>query len=108
MLASLLCVGRDCGEQDEAVQMIDPSVVRVYQHGACIADNNQQSMGHSRGGPTSKTHAVVTPMACWSISLSRRVRRITICCVRLPSAPCFHKRCYLRIADTGADWIREL
>jgi hypothetical protein len=33
--------------------MIDTSVVRVHQHGACIADNN-------------------------SISLSRRVRRMTI------------------------------
>jgi hypothetical protein len=25
---------------DVAVQMIDTSVVRVHQHGACIADNN--------------------------------------------------------------------
>jgi transposase len=36
---------------DAAVQMIDTSVVRVHQHGACIADNNQQDMGRSRGGP---------------------------------------------------------
>jgi transposase len=41
-----------------------------------------------------------TPMACRSISLSRRVRRMTIGCVRLSSAPCFHKRCCSRIADT--------
>jgi transposase len=27
---------------DAAVQMIDTSVVRVHQHGACIADNNHQ------------------------------------------------------------------
>src|SRR3954465_5287065 len=27
---------------DAAVQMIDTSVVRVHQHGACITDNNQQ------------------------------------------------------------------
>jgi transposase len=27
---------------DAAVQLIDTSVVRVHQHGACIADNNQQ------------------------------------------------------------------
>ncbi len=32
---------------DAAVQMIDTSVVRVHQHGACIADNNQQDMGRS-------------------------------------------------------------
>jgi transposase len=44
---------------DEAVQMIDTSVVRVHQHGACIADNREQHMGRSRGGLTSKIHAVV-------------------------------------------------
>ncbi len=33
---------------DAAVQMIDTSVARVHQHGACIADNNPQEMGHSR------------------------------------------------------------
>ncbi|APG09550.1 transposase [Bradyrhizobium japonicum] len=37
--------------RDVAVQMIDTSVVRVHQHGACIADNNHQDMGRSRGGP---------------------------------------------------------
>jgi transposase len=42
-----------------AVQMIDTSVGRVHQHGACIADNNHQDMGRSRGGLTSKIHAVV-------------------------------------------------
>jgi transposase len=44
---------------DAAVQMIDTSVVRVHQHGACISDNNHQDMGRSRGGLTSKIHAVV-------------------------------------------------
>src|SRR3982074_1306718 len=33
---------------DAAVQMIDTSVVRVHQHGACIADNNHQDVGRSR------------------------------------------------------------
>jgi transposase len=28
--------------QDAAVQMVDTSVVRVHQHGACIADNNSR------------------------------------------------------------------
>jgi hypothetical protein len=32
-----------------AVQMIDTSIVRVHQHGACIADNNHQDIGRSRG-----------------------------------------------------------
>ncbi len=35
---------------ESAVQMIDTSVVRVHQHGACISDNNQQDMGRPRGG----------------------------------------------------------
>ena len=44
---------------DTAVQMIDTSIVRGRQHGACIADNRQQYMGRSRGGLTSKIDAVV-------------------------------------------------
>jgi transposase len=44
---------------DAAVQMIDTSIVRVHQHAACIARNSGQSMGRSRGGLTSKIHAVV-------------------------------------------------
>jgi hypothetical protein len=39
---------------DAAVQMIDTSIIRVHQHAACIAP-----MGRSRGGLTSKIHAVV-------------------------------------------------
>ena len=45
------------------VQMIDTSVVRVHRHGACIADNNHQDMGRSRGGLTSKIHAVLGALA---------------------------------------------
>src|SRR4029077_20092423 len=44
---------------DAAVQMIDTSIVRVHQHGACITKNQRQSMGRSRGGLTSKIHALV-------------------------------------------------
>jgi transposase len=44
---------------DAAVQMIDTSIVRVHQHAASIARNRKQSMGRSRGGLTSKIHAVV-------------------------------------------------
>jgi transposase len=36
--------------QDATVQMIDTSIVRVHQHGACITRNQRQSMGRSRGG----------------------------------------------------------
>ena len=44
---------------DAAVQMIDTSIVRVHQHGACITNNGDQHMGRSRGGLTSKIHVVV-------------------------------------------------
>jgi len=44
---------------DAAVQMIDTSIIRVHQHAACIARNRRQSMGRSRGGLTSKIHALV-------------------------------------------------
>jgi transposase len=39
--------------------MIDTSIVRVHQHGACITRNRRQSMGRSRGGLTGKIHALV-------------------------------------------------
>ena len=42
-----------------AVQIIDTSIVRVHQQGACVADNREQHMGRSRGGLTSKIHGVV-------------------------------------------------
>src|SRR5215203_4092336 len=42
-----------------SVQMIVTSIVRVHQHGACVIRNRKQSMGRSRGGLTSKIHAVV-------------------------------------------------
>ena len=68
---------------DAAVQMIDTSVVRVHQHGACVANNNHQDMGRSRGGLTSKTRSW-TPMACRSISPSRPARRMITGCARSP------------------------
>jgi hypothetical protein len=53
---------------DASVQMIDTSIVRVHQHGACVTQNRRQSMGRSRGGLTSKIHAVVDTTACRSNS----------------------------------------
>jgi transposase len=47
------------GAHDAAVQMIDTSIVRVHQHGACITQNRRQSMGRSRGGLSCKIHALV-------------------------------------------------
>jgi len=44
---------------DAAVQMIDTSVIRVHQHGACVAGGPVERIGRSRGGLTTKLHAVV-------------------------------------------------
>ena len=85
---------------DPAVQMIDTSVVRVHQHGACIADNNHQDMGRSRGGlPAGFTRSWI-PTACQSVLPSRPVRHTTIGCARLSSSRCCHRRCCSRIVDT--------
>ena len=45
---------------DAAVQMIDTSVVRVHQHGACIAGNSEHHMARSRGGLTTKIYVAVS------------------------------------------------
>ena len=49
---------------DAAVQMIDTSVVRGHQHGACIAGNREEHMGRSRGGLTARFTLSWTPLAC--------------------------------------------
>jgi transposase len=91
---------------DAAVQMIDTSIVRVHQHGACITRNQRQSMGRSRGGLTSKIHAVVdsnglpvrlalSPGEAHDVRLAGRLLS------RLKSGS-------MLLADLGydADWIR--
>ena len=40
-------------------RLIDTSIVRVHQHGACSAGNSQQLAGRSRGGLTTKIQTVV-------------------------------------------------
>jgi transposase len=65
---------------DAAVQMIDTSIVRVHQHGACLARNKRQAMGRSRGGLTSKIHAVVDSNGLpVRLALSRRSPRQPAC-----------------------------
>ena len=93
---------------DAAVQMIDTSVVRVHQHGACIADNNHQDMGRSRGGLTSKIHAVVdTNGLPVHLALTPgEVHDNRLCSVLLSAL----LPQTMLLADRGydADWIREL
>lgn len=47
-------------DADEAhVQMLDSTIVRVHKHGACIKKDKRNCTGRSRGGLTTKIHAVV-------------------------------------------------
>ena len=89
-----------------SVQMIDTSVVRVHQHGACIANSGGQHIGRSRGGLTSKIHVVVDANGL-PVQLgltSGQVHDNRLCSVLLRQLP---RRARL-LADRGydADWIR--
>jgi hypothetical protein len=91
---------------DAAVQMIDTSTVRVHQHAACIARNRSQSMGPSRGGLTSKIHAVVDtnglPVRLGLTAGEAHDNRLALSLLsRLRSGS-------MLLADRGydADWIR--
>jgi transposase len=93
---------------DAAVQMIDTSVVRVHQHGACIADNNHQGTGRSWGGLTSKIHVVVYQWPAGpSRAHARRDTQQSAVFGILLSALLLQT---MLLADRGydADWIREL
>jgi transposase len=88
--------------------MIDTSIVRVHQHGACITRNQRQSMGRSRGGLTSKIHAVVDSNGlpvrlALSPGEAHDVRLAGKLLSRLRSGS-------MLLADRGydADWIRAL
>jgi transposase len=54
-----------------AVQMIDTSVVRVHQHGACIARDRERHRGRSRGGLISRCRGRQWP-ACATPPHDRR------------------------------------
>jgi transposase len=88
--------------------MIDTSIVRVHQHGACITRNNRQSMGRSRGGLTSKIHALVdTNGLPVQIALSAGEAHDNRLAGKLLSRL---KSGTMLLADRGydADWIRIL
>src|SRR5712675_2377942 len=93
---------------DAAVQMIDTSIVRVHQHGACIAGNGEQLMGRSRGGLTTKIHAVVdTTGLPVRLALTTGEAHDNRLVLTLLSAL---KSGAMLLADRGfdADWIRGL
>lgn len=45
--------------RDDDVQMLDTSIVRVHQHASCVKECESNCTGRSRGGLTTKIHAVV-------------------------------------------------
>jgi transposase len=93
---------------DAAVQMIDTSIIRVHQHGACITRNRRQSMGRSRGGLTSNIHALVDTKG---LLVRLAVTPGEVHDNRLAGRFQSHLRAgSMLLADRGydADWIREL
>jgi transposase len=93
---------------DAAVQMIDTSIVRVHQHGACVAGNREQHMGRSRGGLTSKVHAVVDANGLpVRLSLSPGEAHDNRLCPEL-LAGLLPKTMVLADRGYDADWIRAL
>jgi transposase len=93
---------------DAGVQMIDTSIARVHQHGACITRNRRQSMGRSRGGLTSKIHVLVDtnglPVRLALTAGEAHDKRLAVKLLsRLKSKT-------MLLADRGydADWIRAL
>ena len=92
---------------DAAVRMIDTSIVRVHQHGACIAGKSED-MGRSRGGLSSKVHAVVDANGLpVRVGLSPgEAHDNRLCPVLLAGL----RPRTMVLADRGydADWIREL
>ena len=107
-LAARRRIGPLAAGHDAAVQMIDTSVVRVYQRGTCIADNNHQDIGRSRGGPSSKIHAVVDadglPVHLGLTPGEAHDNRL--CSVLLGALP--PQTMLLANRGYDADWIREL
>jgi transposase len=96
------------GAHDAAVQMIDTSIVRVHQHGACINRNRRQCMGRSRGGLTSKIHALVDSNGLpVRLALTPGEAHDNRLAGKLLSRI---KPGSMLLADRGydADWIREL
>jgi len=88
--------------------MIDTSIVRVHQHAASIARNKKQSMSRSRGGLSSKIHAVVDTNGlpvrlALTAGEAHDIRLADKLLSRLKSGT-------MLLADRGydADWIRAL
>jgi Transposase DDE domain len=96
--------------RDAAVQMIDTSVVRVHQHGACVPGNREQHMGRSRGGHKQDSrcrgHQRSTGLPVHLALTPGEAHGNRLCSVLLSAL----LPQTMLLADRGydADWIREL
>jgi transposase len=96
------------GAHDAAVQMIDTSIVRVHQHGPASAGIEDNPWGRSRGGLTSKIHALVDTIGLpVRLALTLGEAHDNRLAGKLLSRL---KPGSMLIADRGydADWVREL
>jgi transposase len=96
------------GAPDTSMQMIDTSIMRMHQHGACVNRNRRQSIRRSRGGLTSKIHAVVDANGLpVRVALTAGEAHDNRLAGRLLSRL---KSGAMLLADRGydADWIRTL
>jgi transposase len=93
---------------DSRMQMIDTSIIRVHQHAAYIKNNRGQQVGRSRGGLSTKVHAVVDGNGLpVQLALTSGETHDNQLCFALLSKL---KPATLLLADRGydADWIRDL
>jgi hypothetical protein len=74
---------------EAAAHMFDTSVVRVHQQEACVPDNDQQNMGRSRGGVTSKIRVVADAYDLLVHVVLTRRRRKTTGSARFFQGTCF-------------------
>jgi hypothetical protein len=62
-------VVRDTADADNEYAMIDSTIVRAHQHSAGAQETDEnEAIGRSRGGPSTKIHALVDALGNRSAS----------------------------------------
>ena len=85
--------------------MIDASIVRMPQHGACITRHRRQSMGRSCVALTAKTTRSSIRIVCQRALRSRPVRRMTPASLDDSYRACSREQCCSPTGVYVADWI---
>jgi transposase len=84
---------------DAAVQMIDTSVVRVHQHGACIAGIERNIWAGREAGSPARFTLSSTPLACLCNSASHPAKLMTTGSARSYWRDCSRNQCCWLIGD---------